>query len=71
MAGVAAGLAAIALVRLRTPIAFTWYVLIGTTATFCVGWLASLFQGPPDAVLVREPVGATPHLPPRRTTAED
>ena len=71
MAGVAAGLAAILYVRFRTPVAFTWYVLIGTTATFSVGWLASVFQGPPGAVAVREPVGSLPHLPPRHTTAED
>ncbi len=44
--GVAAGLAAMVFVRLRTPIAFTWYVLIGTVVTFGVGWLSSLFQGP-------------------------
>jgi len=45
VAGVAAGLAAILYVRFRTPVAFTWYVLIGTCVTFGVGCLASLFQG--------------------------
>lgn len=44
MVGVAAGLAAMVLVRLGTPIAFTWYVLIGSLVTFGAGWLASLFQ---------------------------
>jgi solute:Na+ symporter, SSS family len=44
MAGVAAGLAAILYVWLATPIAFTWYVLIGTTVTFLVGLAASLFE---------------------------
>jgi len=44
VAGVAAGLAVILYVRFWTSIAFTWYVLIGTTVTFGVGWLASLFQ---------------------------
>jgi solute:Na+ symporter, SSS family len=41
MAGVAAGLAAILFVYFRTPIAFTWYVLIGTATTFLVGLAAS------------------------------
>lgn len=49
--GVAAGLAAVLYVRFRTPIAFTWYVLIGTTVTFCVGWVASLVQGQPRTEL--------------------
>jgi len=43
MAGVAAGLAAILYVVLKTPIAFTWYVLIGTAVTFGAGMLASAF----------------------------
>ena len=45
VAGVVAGLAAILYVRFRTPVAFTWYVLIGTSVTFGVGFLASLFEG--------------------------
>ncbi len=49
VAGVAAGLVAVLYVRFRTPVAFTWYVLIGTTVTFCVGWLVSLFQTPSNA----------------------
>jgi SSS family transporter len=68
--GVAAGLAAVLYVRFETPIAFTWYVLIGTTVTFCAGWIASRFQ-PPEETLVRQPAGALPHLPPRQTTAEE
>jgi Na+/proline symporter len=44
MAGVAAGLAAILYVWLATPIAFTWYVLIGTTVTFTAGMAASTFE---------------------------
>src|SRR5215469_10800139 len=43
-AGVAAGLAAILYVRFATPIAWTWYVLIGTVATFGVGVVAHLFE---------------------------
>src|SRR5450432_3726654 len=50
MAGVAAGLGTILYVNLRTPIAFTWYVLIGTVVTFSVGSLASLFQDNSTAV---------------------
>jgi len=46
MAGVVAGLFTIALVIWRTPIAFTWYVLIGTVATFAVGAAASWFEKP-------------------------
>ncbi|HTX39178.1 MAG TPA: sodium:solute symporter [Bryobacteraceae bacterium] len=51
MAGVVAGLVAIALVIWLTPIAFTWYVLIGTAATFLVGAAASCFEksGPSGA----------------------
>jgi solute:Na+ symporter, SSS family len=45
MAGVLAGLVAIVLVIWRTPIAFTWYVLIGTVATFAVGLAVSWFEG--------------------------
>jgi len=41
LCGVIAGLATIVYVRFETPIAWTWYVLIGTTATFVVGYGAS------------------------------
>jgi len=67
-AGVVAGLAAISFVIWRTPIAFTWYVLIGTVVTFTVGLAASWFEPspePPEEVLVREPSGRLPHLPPQ------
>jgi SSS family solute:Na+ symporter len=40
--GVAGGMAAILYVRFFTTIAFTWWVLIGTTATFLCGYIASL-----------------------------
>lgn len=42
IAGVAGGLAAMLYVRFFTSIAFTWWVLIGTAATFLFGYLASL-----------------------------
>ena len=44
IAGVAAGLVAILYVHFRTPIAFTWYVLIGASVTFCAGLAASPFE---------------------------
>jgi len=44
MAGVAAGLTAVLLVSFETPIAWTWYVLIGTVVTFLVGLAASVGQ---------------------------
>jgi SSS family solute:Na+ symporter len=43
MCGMSAGLALMLYVKFATPIAFTWYVLIGTTATFATGLAASLF----------------------------
>ncbi|HLK47637.1 MAG TPA: sodium:solute symporter [Bryobacteraceae bacterium] len=49
MVGVAAGLASMVFVRLFTPIAFTWYVLIGSVTTFGTGWLVSLFESPTPA----------------------
>ncbi len=42
--GMAAGLALMLYVKFRTPIAFTWYVPIGTSATFLVGLGASFFR---------------------------
>ena len=66
IAGVVAGLVAIVLIIWRTPIAFTWYVLIGTVATFTVGLAASWFERrePPEEVGVREPAGRLPYRPP-------
>ena len=40
--GVVAGLAAILYVRFATPIAWTWWVLIGSAVTFAAGYIASL-----------------------------
>jgi solute:Na+ symporter, SSS family len=42
MAGMTAGLAIMLYVKFFTPIAWTWYVLIGTAVTFTVGYCASL-----------------------------
>jgi Na+/proline symporter len=41
MSGMLAGLAVVLYVKFGTPIAFTWYVLIGTSATFFVGLAGS------------------------------
>ena len=41
MLGMASGLALMLYVKFQTPIAFTWYVLIGTSATFLAGLAAS------------------------------
>jgi len=43
MCGMVAGLALMLYVRFATPIAFTWYVLIGTSMTFGTGLVVSLF----------------------------
>ena len=43
IAGMIAGFALMVAIKQFTHIAFTWYVLIGTTATFAVGYAASLF----------------------------
>jgi len=43
MCGMVAGLALMLYVRFATPIAFTWYVLIGTSMTFATGLVMSLF----------------------------
>jgi len=37
---VVAGLGAALAVRFLTPVAFTWYVMIGATVTFTCGWVA-------------------------------
>jgi len=52
MCGMVAGLALMLYVRFATPIAFTWYVLIGTSMTFGTGLVVSLFlkENPPAAV---------------------
>jgi len=44
LTGAVAGLAALILVILFTSIAWTWYVPIGTSVTFTVGWTASLLS---------------------------
>jgi solute:Na+ symporter, SSS family len=48
MIAMIAGLALMIFVRFKTGIAFTWYVVIGTSATFATGYLVSLFLKEPD-----------------------
>jgi solute:Na+ symporter, SSS family len=43
-----AGLLVMIYIRLETRIAFTWYVVIGTTATFSTGYIMSLFLKEPQ-----------------------
>ncbi len=76
IAGVASGLAAVLCIHFFTPVAWTWYVLIGTVTTFGVGLAASLFQGPAplppvEEIGVRQPSGGPPYLPSRHTTPEE
>jgi SSS family transporter len=52
LAGMFAGLAVILWVRFGTALPWTWYVLVGTSATFTVGALASLLDNP------KKPFGA-------------
>lgn len=42
--GMLAGLAAVVYIRFGTGVAFTWYVLIGSSVTFAVGWGASIWR---------------------------
>jgi SSS family transporter len=56
LAGFITGLAAMIAIRSLTPLAWTWYVLVGTLITFAVGSFASLFT--PGAS--REAVRAQP-----------
>ncbi len=44
IAGMAAGLCAVGFVAWRTPVAWTWYVLIGTVVTFAAALVVSLFE---------------------------
>jgi Na+/proline symporter len=44
IAGMLTGFAAMVAVKVATPVAWTWYVLIGTTVTFVAGLAASMAQ---------------------------
>jgi Na+/proline symporter len=46
LVGMAASILVMVYVRFWTPIAWTWYVLIGSAVTFLVSWLAGLAFAP-------------------------
>jgi Na+(H+)/acetate symporter ActP len=48
--GFATGIAAMIGVTFLTPLAFTWYVLVGTLITFAVGSIASVTAARREAV---------------------
>jgi SSS family solute:Na+ symporter len=48
MIAMIAGLALMIYIRFQTSIAFTWYVVIGTVATFSTGYVMSLFLKEPS-----------------------
>jgi SSS family solute:Na+ symporter len=50
LVGFAAGIAVMIAVRVYTPLAWTWYVLVGTIVTFAVGSIASLTTGGSKAI---------------------
>ncbi len=56
IAGVICGLTTVLFVHYATPIAWTWYVFIGTVVTFGAAMVASLFENLP------EPNTPPPHL---------
>jgi solute:Na+ symporter, SSS family len=45
LVGFVIGLAAMLAIQRFTPLAWTWYVLVGTLITFAAGWFASLLGG--------------------------
>jgi Na+/proline symporter len=47
MAGMCAGLATTLYIRFFTGIAWTWYLIIGTSVTFLVGWVSSYWSPAP------------------------
>ncbi len=59
LAGMIAGLVVMLYVKFATPLAWTWYVAVGTTATFLFGSLASLISPPSPSVGERQEGGAT------------
>jgi SSS family transporter len=48
MIGMSVGLAVTLYVRFYTPIAWTWYILLGTTVTFITGWVSSNRKSTPN-----------------------
>jgi Na+/proline symporter len=50
LTGLFVGIATMVGVRFYTPLAFTWYVLVGTIVTFAVGSLASFLDNTPSGI---------------------
>jgi hypothetical protein len=48
MAGMVAGLAVMLYIKFYTPVAWTWYVVIGTAVTFGVGYAGALLTPAKD-----------------------
>ncbi len=57
MIAMIAGLLLMIYIRFETRIAFTWYVVIGTAATFLTGYVMSLFLKEPDYERASSPTG--------------
>jgi len=57
MIAMIAGLLLMIYIRFETRIAFTWYVVIGTTATFLTGYVMSLFLKEPPYDRTTSPAG--------------
>lgn len=50
LVGFVTGLVAMIAIRFMTPLAWTWYVLVGTVITFAIGSVASIFATGPSRV---------------------
>ncbi len=48
--GIGAGAAVMIGIRILTTVSWQWYVLVGATATYAVGWVADHVRETPDAV---------------------
>ena len=55
LAGLLVGLLALTYAKFRTDVAYTWFAVIGATATFAAGWLASLMLARRSAGCQRVP----------------
>jgi SSS family transporter len=55
LAGFVAGIGTMVAVKFFTPLAWTWYVLVGTIITFAIGSLVSLASGRPESSSLSSP----------------
>ena len=63
LAGLLGGLAVMTFVKFGTPIALTWYAVIGATCTFAIGYTFSL-------IVPHEPTGPQSELPTSEADAD-